>query len=334
MANIKTIGITLGDANGIGPEITLKAVSQNPWSASVKLVLIGSKGVIKKQATRLRLPMPPSWNPASNHRPEHNISYWDPTPGPSLPIQLGHITAKASQAAALWIESAVYACQQGWLDAMVTGPICKEGLKKAGIAFPGHTEMLAKLTHTQSFAMMLLGEKLRVILATRHIPICQVPTVLSRKNIYEAIEFAGKALPWMGLRKARIGVCGLNPHAGDGGVLGQEEKTLIEPAIRKALKRGFNVTGPLPADTAFHQAYKNAYDLLVCMYHDQGLGPLKMIAFETGVNITLGLPIIRTSPDHGTAFDIAGKNKANASSMVEAVRWAIKLSRKANPWAV
>jgi 4-hydroxythreonine-4-phosphate dehydrogenase len=221
---------------------------------------------------------------------------------------------------------------EGRLDALVTAPICKEGFHEAGIPFPGHTEFLAALTKTRRFAMMLFGGPLRVVLVTRHIPLSEVPQCLTRGKVLEAIRLTAEALPWLGCRRARVAVCGLNPHAGEGGLLGREELTVIGPAVESARREGLRVFGPLPADTVFHAAAHGSFDAVVAMYHDQGLAPLKLIAFESGVNVTLGLPIVRTSPDHGTAFDIAGKNRADPSSMIEAVRNAIFLARRRNPW--
>jgi 4-hydroxythreonine-4-phosphate dehydrogenase len=215
---------------------------------------------------------------------------------------------------------------------MVTAPMSKEGFYKAGVDFPGHTEMLAELCGVKRYAMMLFGGPLRITLVTRHVPLTSVSKSLTTAGILETIRITGKALPWLGSPKQRIAVCGLNPHAGDGGTIGREEITVIEPAIRKAREESFDVSGPVPADIVFHQALQGKYDAIVSMYHDQGLGPLKMLAFNSGVNITLGLPIVRTSPDHGTAFDIAGKGIANPASMIEAIRWAARLARRKNPW--
>jgi 4-hydroxythreonine-4-phosphate dehydrogenase len=244
----------------------------------------------------------------------------------------GKIGVKASLLAEEAIRKAVKGCLSGELDAVVTAPICKEGFKKAGIDVPGHTEYLAKLTKTRSFAMMLMGGGLRVTLATRHLPISRVPSVLTKKSIREHIELTGEALRLLGVKNGKIGVCGLNPHAGDGGVLGAEEKTLINPAVRAARKKGFNVSDAVPADTIFYEARRGDYDAVVAMYHDQGLAPLKMIGFDEGINVTLGLPIIRTSPDHGTAFGIAGEGRASPKSMKNAIALAIELAGKPNPW--
>jgi 4-hydroxythreonine-4-phosphate dehydrogenase len=196
--------------------------------------------------------------------------------------------------------------------------------------------MIAELTGTQRYGMMLMGNGLRIMLATRHLPLRAVADALTKENILEAIELTGEALKWFGLANGRIGVCGLNPHAGDGGALGDEELTIIAPAIEAARAKGFNAIGPVPADVIFFQCLETncvgaqkGYDAVVAMYHDQGLGPLKMHAFDCGVNLTLGLPIIRTSPDHGTAFDIAGKNIASPNSMIAAIETAIALAKRA-----
>jgi 4-hydroxythreonine-4-phosphate dehydrogenase len=240
----------------------------------------------------------------------------------------GTITAEASRTAVAAIERAVRGCLDGELDAMVTAPICKEGLKLAGIHWPGHTEMIAELTGCTRYGMMLMGKGLRVMIATRHLPLRAVADALTKENVLEAIELTGEALNGLGIKNGRIGVCGLNPHAGDGGALGDEEQTIISPAIEAARAKGLNAIGPVPADVIFFQCLEKKYDAVVAMYHDQGLGPLKMHAFDCGVNWTVGLPIIRTSPDHGTAFDIAGKNIASANSMIAAIETAIQLVRK------
>ncbi len=326
------IGITLGDINGIGPEVALKAAYRIRRSTRVKLVLVGSYPILQQQARKFRLPVPARWCPEKSGTKGASILVWDPAPHLPLKWKPGRLDPKASEAAAAWIRAAAEACIDGELDAMVTAPISKEGFHKAGINVPGHTEMLADLCGVRRFAMMLFGGTLRILLATRHIPLKDVARSLTRQKVLEAICITGEALPWLGCRRQRIAVCGLNPHAGDGGELGWEEQTVISPAIRQAVKKGFNVVGPVPADVVFHYALKRQYDAVVAMYHDQGLAPLKMLAFDFGVNITLGLPIVRTSPDHGTAFDIAGRGIANPGSMVEAIEWAIALARRKNPW--
>ncbi len=214
----------------------------------------------------------------------------------------------------------------------MTAPVSKEAIVRAGQPFVGQTEMLSQLAHAQRTAMMLLGHDdrgrwLRVALATTHLPIKRVSDHLTQAKIEQVIELAAEACRDLGLPRARVAVCGLNPHAGEGGEMGTEEQTIITPAVRAAQSRQLDVAGPLAADALFYHALKGEFDAVVAMYHDQGLAPLKMIAFETGVNWTLGLPFIRTSPDHGTAYDIAGQGKANPSSMVAALRLARQLAR-------
>lgn len=315
---MKRIGITIGDVNGIGPEVTLKAVIQGDWAHEVEFMLYGPVTEMKRQARALQLEVP-----EYVHFRDVGIDVsWCP----------GEIAVDASLAAERAIRSVVKGCLSRDLDAMVTAPISKEGFKKAGIDVPGHTEFLAELTGTTKFGMMLVGGGLRVLLVTRHIPISKVPAALTSENICEAIGLTGEALKLFGIKDGKIGVCGLNPHAGDGGVIGREEIELIIPAIKEIRKAGYNVSDVVAADTIFHEALKGKYDAVVAMYHDQGLAPLKMLGFDEGINITLGLPIIRTSPDHGTAYGIAGKNEASSKSMQNAIALAIDLTGKKNPW--
>lgn len=311
------IGITLGDINGIGPEVALKAIALNRWPAGVEFICYGPAEILGRQAARLRI-QPPACH--------------DAEPDPRLRWTPGKITAAAGRAAAAAIRSAVADALACDIDAIVTAPISKEGFHKAGVNFPGHTEMLAELCGTKRFAMMLFGGPLRVVLATRHIPVAEIARQLTAGALREQIELAAESLPWLGASRARVAVCGLNPHAGEGGDIGREEIETIAPVIHALKRKGLRVSGPHPGDTIFNAAARGDYDAVVAMYHDQGLAPLKLIAFDSGVNVTLGLPIVRTSPDHGTAFDIAGKNKANPASMVEAVRTAIFLARRKNPW--
>lgn len=258
---------------------------------------------------------------------------WDPVTDHRLSWKPGRIDARASANAAHWIRHGVDAHLRGKLSAIVTAPICKEGFQKAGLSWPGHTEMLAELTRRRRYAMMLLNKDLRVVIATRHIPLKDVARNLSRPLVLESVELTAEALKWLGGKRGLIAVCGVNPHAGDGGALGREEIDIITPAIRQAQRRKIRVAGPLPADTVFHRALQGDFSAVVAMYHDQGLAPFKMLAFENGVNLTLGLPVVRTSPDHGTGFDIAGRGVANPSSMVAAIRLAGKLATRRNPWA-
>lgn len=322
------LAITLGDAGGIGPETALRAALSFVPSSRLRLVLIGSRSVADAAAALIGASPIPGWTPGAPLPP---VSLWEPCKGRAA-FSKGRPSIGAARDAAAWIESAVEGCLCGLFQGMVTAPICKEGFEKAGIPYPGHTEMLAALTGTRRYAMMLAGGPLRVVLATRHLALAQVPAAVTREAIREAVELTCEGLPWLGFPQGRVAVCALNPHAGDGGLLGGEEGTVIGPEIRALRARGLDVEGPVPADVVFYKALKGRYAAVVAMYHDQGLGPLKMLAFDSGINVTLGLPIVRTSPDHGTAFDVAWSGKGNPRSMIEAIRLAVRLARRPNPW--
>lgn len=309
------IGITAGDVNGIGPEVTIKAARA---VKDAELILIGDER---------------AWQSACRRHRGPRLDIWNPTPELKVALQPGTLRIDASRAAAAYIRAGVQACLDGHLDGLVTGPISKAGFHRAGIDVPGHTEMLAELTGAKHVAMMLAGGPLRVVVATRHVPLNDVPRLITKKTIAQQISMTALALRWFGLKRQRIAVCGLNPHAGENGGIGREEVDIIAPVIRALRKKKMDVVGPRPGDTVFHEAARGEFDAVVAMYHDQGLAPLKLIAFDSGVNITLGLPIVRTSPDHGTAFAIAGKNTARPDSMREAIRMAIRLARRPNPWA-
>ncbi len=322
------LAITLGDVGGIGPETALRGALACARNRLARLVLVGSRAAADDAARLLKTAPLPAWAPGARPAP---VSLWDPG-SVWCPRAPGRATAAAGRAAAVWIEAAVEGCLSGFFDGLVTAPICKEGLEKARIPYPGHTEMLAALTGADRVGMMLAGGPLRVVLATRHLPLAKVPGAVTVDAIREAVALTAESLPWLGIPEGRIAVCALNPHAGDGGLLGDEEARVIGPEIRRLKRRGFRVEGPVPADAVFYQAVHGRYAAVVAMYHDQGLGPLKMLAFDRGINVTLGLPIVRTSPDHGTAFDIAWQGRADPGSMIEAIRLAARLARKPNPW--
>lgn len=323
---MSTIGITLGDINGIGPEVAVKAACKNDWGDD-RIVLIGPASMILDYCETFELEELAPWE--GNNDPG-SVSIWEPEgTDEELETNFGTIDPKASKEAARWIHAAVQACQSGNLDGMVTGPICKQGFAEAGIDVPGHTELLAQLTESDRVGMMLVGGPLRVGLVTRHLPLRDVADAITPEAITEITELMAEALPKLiGLnRPAHLGICGLNPHAGDGGTIGTEDRDIIAPTVEALRKDGLLVEGPIPADTIFNQALEEVIDGVVAMYHDQGLAPLKMLAFDIGVNITLGLPIVRTSPDHGTAFAIAGRGHANANSMTEAIKTALLLAK-------
>lgn len=307
------IGITLGDIAGIGPEVVLKALSSPKLSRRARYFVIGDICGMGKALNTMRAGV------------RFQLLCDDANPALRC-VKRGAVNPLAARAAARWVEQGVALCLRGELDALVTAPVNKQGLKLAGVKHSGQTEWLAELTRTKKFAMMLAGGRLRVALVTTHLPLRDVSKAITQRKIVEVIELTHQVLPRFGAQKRRIAVAALNPHAGDGGLLGNEEQQIIAPAIAAARRRKINVVGPVPADTLFHRAYNGEFDAVVAMYHDQGLAPLKMLAFDTGVNVTLGLPFIRTSPDHGTAYDIAGKGIANPSSMIAAINLAVKLS--------
>jgi len=229
----------------------------------------------------------------------------------------------SGKAQVLYIEKAIEDAKEGKIKAIVTLPINKESAKLGGFTFPGHTEFLAHSFGVKEYAMMLANEKLKVVLQTTHVALKDVPNLITEGKILSKLRLIDKSL-----RNPRIAVAGLNPHAGENGLFGDEELKIIKPAVEKARKEGINVTGPLPADTVFVRALKGEFDVVLCMYHDQGLIPIKLLGFGNSVNVTLGLPIIRTSVDHGTAYDIAGKGIANPESFKTAVKVAVELTTR------
>jgi 4-hydroxythreonine-4-phosphate dehydrogenase len=322
------IGISLGDVTGIGPEVTLKALASEAAVDEARYVLIGDATQARRlnQQLGLGLSLPTYEGKAGTGRIFLHQPLAD-TLAPELPAG----SPAAARAAVAWVREGAERCLRHELDALVTAPVNKESIVRAGVAFVGQTELLSELAGTERTAMMLLGQDdrgrwLRVALATTHVPLKLVSERLQGGKIELVIELAAQACRDLGLRRARVAVCGLNPHAGEGGAMGTEEQTTIGFVVQAARQRQVDVVGPLSADALFYHAYRGEYDVVVAMYHDQGLVPLKMIGFETGVNWTLGLPFIRTSPDHGTAYDIAGQGKANPSSMVAAIRLAKQLA--------
>lgn len=322
---MKRIAITMGDPGGVGPAIIVGALCSDEVRGSCLPVVIGSRSVME-EALRFAgtgAVLNIIKTPAGASPEEGLINMIDE--GGSGPFAKGKATPEGGAACAGYIKKAVELALAGTVSGIVTAPISKEALKLAGLPWPGHTEMLAELTTTDHYAMMLAGGPLKVILATIHTAIRNVPDMITRDRVLKTLRLARKACDMMGMSTPRIAVAGLNPHAGEAGIFGDEEIRAITPAVEDARREGISATGPLPPDTVFHRAFKGEFDIIVCMYHDQGLIPLKMIAFDTGVNVTVGLPLIRTSPDHGTAYDIAWKGKADHRSLCEAIRFALSL---------
>ena len=327
------VAIALGDAAGVGIEVTLKALAAELAADATRYLLLGDEAVTQSVNVQLALNLPIRSASAAGSVGER-IRIANVFRTPLVREWKERRSAETARAAVAWLKHGAQLCLSGEADALVTAPVNKEAIIDAGEKdFVGQTELLSSLAGTPGTAMMLLGHDdrgrwLRVALATTHVPIAKVASVLTREKIELAIERAAEACRDLGLSRARVAVCGLNPHAGEGGKMGDEEITTILPAVEAIRARGVDVVGPLAADTLFHRALRGDCDAVVAMYHDQGLAPLKMIAFDTGVNWTLGLPFIRTSPDHGTAYDIAGQGVANPSSMMAAIRLAKQLARR------
>jgi 4-hydroxythreonine-4-phosphate dehydrogenase len=328
---MRALGITLGDITGIGPEVALKALAREVVAdEDTRYVLIGDHAVVRELCGLLGVEADlPRWGERA--AVASRVYVHDPEAAP-LPRDLAPGAPVASLAAVRWLREGARLCLAGELVGLVTAPVSKEAIIRAGQPFIGQTEFLGELAGEKRTAMMLLGHDdrgrwLRVALATTHLPLKDIAVALTVEGIAQTIELAAEACARLGLARRRVAVCGLNPHAGEGGKVGHEELDIIAPAVALAKARGVDCHGPSAADTLFHRVFRGDFDAVVAMYHDQGLVPLKMVAFDSGVNWTLGLPFVRTSPDHGTAYDLAGRGEADPSSMAAAIRLARELAR-------
>jgi 4-hydroxythreonine-4-phosphate dehydrogenase len=325
---MRSIVIATGDVTGIGPEVSLKALASEMGRGTFRYHLLGDERKLRELNTHLRLGLTLRTEGPGD---DTSVVVLDSAGVPPLEGVQEPGSAASAQASLAWLRAGAEICRSGQAAALVTAPVNKGAIIEAGHKFIGQTEYLAAAAGMDTPVMMLLGSDdrgrwLRVALATTHLPLRDVAAALTREKVLLAIERSAHACSLLKLGRARVGVCGLNPHAGENGHLGDEESTIITPAITAARKQGLDAVGPLPADSLFYSVLRGDFDAVVAMYHDQGLPPLKMIAFENGVNWTLGLPFIRTSPDHGTAYDIAGKGTANPSSMIAALRLAQELA--------
>ncbi|MGR3319684.1 MAG: 4-hydroxythreonine-4-phosphate dehydrogenase PdxA [Candidatus Anammoxibacter sp.] len=322
------IGITMGDPCGIGSEIILKAVSSAQFKDSANFLIIGSRDVLRKVAQQCNIPFDYEiLNDVSPANRNQQSVIFDINNFPGNDCFACRPTPEGGKASIEYIFKGIDLAMQGSINALVTAPINKEAIKLGGYNYPGHTELLTERTHSSDVSMLMVGDKLRVGFVTSHIALRKVPETISTDKIVATIKTITKGLKeYFSIDDPRVAVCGLNPHSGEAGRFGGEEEDIIIPAVNIAKDMGINCTGPVPADVVFFQARKGLFDAVIALYHDQGAIPLKLLAFETGVNITLGIPIIRTSPDHGTAYDIAGKGVANPDSMVEAIRHAIMMT--------
>lgn len=317
MAELPAIAISIGDPAGIGPEIALKAAASPAVRARCRPLLFGSAALLARVAARLRLGAPagvvevavPGLRPAA--------------------VRPGMVAAPCGRAAAAYVEAGIAACLDGRVRALVTCPLNKAALHAAGVPFPGHTELLAARCGVQGEAMMMYHRRLAVVLATSHQPLASVSAALRSARIVEVGVLFAAALGRLRRRALRLAVCGFNPHAGEGGLFGHEDQRVVAPAVARLRALGIDAEGPLPPDTAFTPANRRRYGGHLCLYHDQGLIPFKALAFDEGVNVTLGLPLVRTSVDHGTAFDIAWQGVADHRSLVAAIMLALRLAGRA-----
>ena len=329
------IGITMGDPAGIGPEVLVKALADPRVRALGRFVVFGMNELLSYAADLAELDV--YWwrlqhdSERATYDLVHDIVVLDYDEYSMLGHTVARPTKQGGEASLRFLEDAIRAAAlparaPGRIDALVTGPICKASWHLAGSRFPGHTELLARRTRAKRVAMMFHSAQLNVVLATVHIPLMQVRDRFTIGCVFDPIDLGNQAMIQLGVPAPRIAVCGLNPHASEDGRFGDEEQRVIQPAIEMARAAGIDAQGPFPADTIFRHAVRRRYDLVVAMYHDQGLIPVKLLAFDEAVNLTLGLPIIRASVDHGTAFDIVGRNVASASSMKAAIQLAARLA--------
>ena len=328
----KTIAITMGDPAGIGPEICLRALADPAVTRRCVPVVIGDAGVLHRVAEQCNLPMPSDILALHDWRNEGAAgpTVVDCRAVEASAVRPGEIDAACGQAAFTYIEAAIEAALAGRVVAVATAPIHKEAFHQAGVPFPGHTELFATRTGTSRFCMLLASEELAVGFVTMHNSVAEISGKLSVERVLTVIELTADAVYRLRGKRPRMTVCGLNPHAGEHGLFGLEETEFIRPAIRAASDAGLEIDGPLPPDTAFLPEVRARTDAYVAMYHDQGHIPFKMLSFDTGVNITLGLPIVRTSVDHGTAFDIAWQGVAKPTSLVQAIMYAARLASVAD----
>jgi len=328
--------ITMGDPAGIGPEIIIQALLAGALGAgagsnTAGFVVAGDVAVLCRAAAVLGYKPGVAASTGAEmvlEFPQHNLRVMPLSQLNLEQTPFGHISAANGRAMLDYIEWACARCRAGEAAGMITAPIQKEAIHAAGCAFPGHTELLAQRCGVEKVVMMLAGPRLKVCLVTTHLALREVPTAVTTAEIVATLKVTHAALQryFCPTAAPRIAVLALNPHAGEGGLFGDEEERIIVPALEQAQMLGIQASGPHSADTLFHFALQGAYDAVVCMYHDQGLIPLKLLHFDDGVNVTLGLPIIRTSVDHGTAYDLAGSGKASAQSLIAAVNMAVQMS--------
>lgn len=324
------IGVTMGDPAGIGPEICARALTTPEVQMVANCIVIGDRKAMRQGLKVAKIPnieINPVKKVAEAKFVRGTIDVVDLKNVEVSRLKVGQVSRAAGKAAVGYIEKAIRLAMDGKIDAITTAPINKEAIHKAGYKFQGHTEILAARTKAKDYAMMFVSDTLWIMLATTHVALRDVSKNLDKKKIVKIIKLAHETLFRLREKKPRIGVAGLNPHAGEAGIFGDEEIKIIKPAVDEARKLGINVKGPVSPDAIFYLANIGMFDIVVAMYHDQGLIPLKLLSFNKSVNVTVGLPIIRTSVDHGTGFDIAGKGWANPHSLIEAIKVAAHFTK-------
>lgn len=320
------LAITMGDAAGCGPEIIVKALAEQAIYDSCRPLVFGDAGRLKLAADILRSSLTIN-RVADAQSGIYQCGTIDVLDFANIPPELpfGQVDPRAGHAAFTYIEAAIAAAGKKNVDAIVTAPINKEALHKGGHNFPGHTEILGELSHTKDYAMMLSGDALKVIHVTTHVSMRQAADLIKKERVLRIIRLADRTLRLLGIESPRIAVAGFNAHAGENGLFGREDMDEIVPAVEAACQEGIQAAGPIPPDTVFFRAVRRKeFDIVVVMYHDQGHIPIKLLGFDNGINVTVGLPFIRTSVDHGTAFDIAGKGIADSGSMTAAIEFAAR----------
>ena len=322
------LGITMGDPGGIGPEIMVKALSDPEVWRICRPLVIGHPAFLEKElhCGREGLSVSSIDAPEDGMFQPERIEVWNPVDLDLEKIQRGQVCPEGGKAAAEWVKAAVDLALEDRIDGIVTAPLNKEAMNRAGYHYAGHTELLGERTGAKNYRMMLASEWLKVVHATTHVALRQVPERLTVERVFDTIALTQEALVDLGFPHPRLGVAGLNPHAGESGLFGDEDAVVIRPAVDQAREQGWEVQGPLPGDTLFLRAWQGEFDAVVAMYHDQGHIPAKLVAFAEAVNVTLGLPIVRTSVDHGTAFDLVGKGVADHKNMVQAIRMGARLA--------
>ena len=324
---LPVLGITMGDPAGIGPEIIAKAAVAGGVLGQVRIVVIGDPATLRRavETVGASLDVVAVSHPTGGSKGSV-LEVISATDGLGLPIPFGKVDARGGDAAYRCLERAVKMALAGEIDAIVTAPLNKEALNLAGYRYAGHTEILKDLTGAADVAMLLWSERLKIIHVTGHMSLRRALDRITTERTIRTARLGADALTQLGFARPRIAIAGVNPHAGENRLFGDEDADLIAPAVEALKAAGLDASGPHPPDTVFTRAYRGGFDLVVAMYHDQGHIPMKLVAFDSAVNVTVGLPIVRTSPDHGTAFDIAGTGRANPESMIESIRIAATLA--------